>query len=160
MAHVSVTDCTTQRAPGRLMRRIDKLVGVLLEERLAPIGLNYSQWASLKMIGEGTVSTAGDLARELGFTTGAITRLIDGLEARHLLGRARDLADRRAIRLAVTAAGRAAAAAGRPIVIGFWNELVASFDQDETDRFVNTLVKLLATVERKAGAVLLTEAAE
>ena len=159
MAHVGITDCTSQRAPGRLVRRIDKLTRAMLEERLAAVGLSYSQWACLKMVAEGTVGTAGELARELGFTTGATTRLIDGLEACGLIGRARDLADRRAVRLAETPAGRAASDAGRPIVIGLWNELVAGFDQAETDRLVDMLVKLLDVVERQVEAAHLVEQA-
>ncbi len=159
MAGFRITDCTARRAPGRLMRRIDKLARGLIEERLGGIGLSYSQWACLKLTAEGEVSTAGELAFELGFTTGATTRLIDGLEAQHLIVRARDLADRRSVRLAVTDAGRELVEAGRPIAIGIWNELVVDFDQEEADRLVDLLVKLLATVERKAGDVRLSDVA-
>lgn len=158
MAGFRINDCTARRAPGRLMRRIDKLVRGLIEERLADIGLSYSQWACLKLVAEGEVATAGDVAFELGFTTGATTRLIDGLETRGLIVRARDLADRRSVRLTVTAPGRDLVEAGKPIVIGMWNEMVADFDQEEADRLVESLVKLLGTVERRAGDVRLTDA--
>ena len=158
MARFRIDDCTARRAPGRIMRRIDKLVRGLIDDRLEAIGLSYSQWACLKLVAEDEATTAGDLAYELGFTTGATTRLIDGLETRGLIVRARDLADRRSVRLAITDAGRPPIETGKAIVLGLWNEMMVDFDQEEADRLVESLVKLLGEVERKAGDIRLTDA--
>lgn len=156
MARFRIGDCTARRAPGRIMRRIDKLVREMSDRRLEAVGLSYSQWVCLKLVAEDEVSTAGDLAYELGFTTGATTRLIDGLEARGLIGRARDLADRRSVRLSITEAAREPVETGKDIVIGLWNEVMVDFDQAEADRLVQSLVKLLGEVERRAGDIRLT----
>lgn len=161
MAKFRIDDCTARRAPGRLIRRIDRLMRGLIEERLEAIGVSYAQWATLKLVGEGTVVTASELGRELGYTSGATTRLVDSLEQRGWLARARDAADRRVVRLTVTDAGDTMVARGMAPVLDLWNETVADFDQDEANRFVDTLCKLLAAVEAKAGRELpVAEAAE
>jgi hypothetical protein len=65
------------------------------------------------------------------------------------------------VRLTVTDAGDTMVARGMAPVLDLWNETVADFDQDEANRFVDTLCKLLAAVEAKAGRELpVAEAAE
>ncbi|MDB5736574.1 MAG: MarR family transcriptional regulator [Sphingomonas bacterium] len=160
MARFQITDCTARRAPGRLIRRIEKLMTGVMEQRLESAAINYTQWATLKLIDEGFAPTAGDLAVQLGHTTGAITRLIDGLETLDLLRRERGTDDRRVVRLSVTPAGLAIVDAIKPIVLGAWNEMVEDFDQEEADQLVNSLAKLLSTIERKTGRTAYAEAAE
>lgn len=151
MAGFRISDCTSRRAPGRLIRRIDKLAQGLVGERLAAIGIGYPAWATLKLVRERVVGTAGELGRELGYTSGATTRLIDGLEQRGLIARHRDRLDRRVVRLRVTPAGEATADRGMPVAVGVWNEMIADLDQGEADQLVDTLHKLLAAVETMVG---------
>lgn len=161
MAGFRIRDCTSQRAPGRLIRRIDKLMRGLVDERLsARIGISYAGWATLKLVGEGVVRTPGELARELGYTSGAATRLIDSLEAPGLLGRVRDDVDRRVVRLTLTEDGAALVERGLPIALDLWNEMVSGFSQQEADQFVELLLRLLAAVEGRSGTPALAEAAE
>jgi DNA-binding MarR family transcriptional regulator len=151
MAGFRITDCVAQRAPGRLIRRIDKLMLGLMEQRLEGAPVTYSQWVTLKLVRDNAVSTAGDLARDLGYTTGATTRLIDGLEEAGFLTRERGRDDRRVVRLTITPRGEAEVDAILPIVLDLWNEMVADFDQAEADQLVNSLAKLLSRVEAKVG---------
>jgi DNA-binding MarR family transcriptional regulator len=151
MAGFKITDCVAQRAPGRLIRRIDKLMAGLMEQRLEGLPLSYSQWATLKLIRDGVVETAGDLARDLGYTTGATTRLIDSLEEAKALVRVRTRDDRRVVRLAITPHGEEMAQAMLQPALDLWNEMVADFDQAEADQLVNSLAKLLAKVEAKVS---------
>jgi DNA-binding MarR family transcriptional regulator len=160
MARFRIADCTAQRAPGRLIRHIEKLMIGVMEQRLENAAINYTQWAALKLIDGGYAPTAGELAVQLGHTTGAVTRLIDGLEALDLLRRERGTDDRRVVRLSVTPPGRELVDAIKPIVVGAWNEMVEDFDQEEADQLVNSLAKLLATIERKTGRTGYAEAAE
>lgn len=151
MAGFKIDDCTSRRAPGRLIRRIDKLAQGLIDERLAPIGLGYAAWATLKLVREGVVGTASELGRELGYTSGATTRLVDGLEQRGFIMRDRDRLDRRVVSLGITDAGLAIADRGMPVAVGVWNEIVADLAQDEADRLVDTLRKLLTAAEAIVG---------
>jgi DNA-binding MarR family transcriptional regulator len=151
MAGFKITDCVAQRAPGRLIRRIDKLMAGLMEQRLEGSPLSYSQWATLKLIRDGIILTAGDLARDLGYTTGATTRLIDSLEEVGAVTRLRASDDRRVVRITLTPHGEELMQAMLPRALGLWNEVVADFDQAEADQLVSLLVKLLAKVEAKVA---------
>ncbi|MCY1167988.1 MarR family winged helix-turn-helix transcriptional regulator [Sphingomonas echinoides] len=151
MAVFSVEDCAASRAPGRMLRRLDKVMSAFVESKLGDHDLSYQQWIALRTVTEGIVGNPGQLARELGITTGAATRLIDVLETRGLLERDRGDADRRVVRLAVTPAGRDMVFALQPLVVNAWNEVVAEYSQQEAAEMVAVLVKLLAAAERVAG---------
>jgi DNA-binding MarR family transcriptional regulator len=154
MTVLTADDCAAQRSPGRLIRRLAKLATAYVESRFEGVGLSFVQWVSLKVIRDGLVSNAGELAREVGITSGATTRLIDGLEARGLLARDRGAGDRRVVKLVVTDAGREAVEAQSESVVGAWNELIADLDQNEVQQLVAILPKMLATAERMTDAVL------
>lgn len=145
---LNVEDCATSRAPGRLLRRLDKVMSGVVESRFDGLDLSYLQWVALKVVGDGLVSNAGELARELGITTGAITRMIDGLETRGLMARDRTGGDRRVVRLALTEAGVGTVQQLQGRVVATWNAALAGFGQEEAERLVDLLVRLLAAAER------------
>ena len=87
MAVLSFEDCANNRAPGRMLRRIDRLMSSFVESRFESLDISFMQWIALKLIRDGTVTNAGELARDLTITTGATTRLIDVLEKRGLVER-------------------------------------------------------------------------
>jgi len=160
MARLTIENCAAQRAPGRLMRRIDKLMAAFIESRFGRRDISFQQWVALKLVRDGVARSAGDLARELGITTGATTRLIDGLETRGLLGRDRGGADRRVVQLMLTDAGVAIVEALQVPVLKAWNEVVADFEQNEIEVLIDGLVRLLAAVERVTGAEISREYTE
>ncbi len=160
MARFTVENCAAQQAPGRLMRRIDKLMASFVESRFAAHDVSFQQWVALKVIRDGVARSAGELARELGNTTGATTRLIDVLEARGLLERDRGSADRRVVQLVLTDEGLAQVLALQMPVADAWNEILADFEQSEIDALVVTLARLLAVVERVTGVETIKEMAE
>lgn len=79
------------------------------------VDLNFSQFLALKLLGHETPMTPVELARALHYNPGALTRLLDKLEQRGYLRRVPDPDDRRALRLELTAQGRAL----RKRVIGY-----------------------------------------
>jgi DNA-binding MarR family transcriptional regulator len=160
MAILTLEDCSANRSPGRLLRRIDKLMSSHVESRFAAQDLSFMQWVALKVVRDGAAGNAGELARELAITTGATTRMIDVLERRALIERDRGAADRRVVRLAVTDAGRAAIAELQSHVVAAWNEVLVDFEQADVDRMIADLMRLLAAAERVVGADALMEAAE
>lgn len=75
----------------------------LLDEAVADaMGLNRTDARALDVIDQKGRITAGDLARELRLTTGAVTTVIDRLERRGLARRVSDPGDRRRVLVEVT----------------------------------------------------------
>ena len=153
MARITIDDCAASQAPARLIRRIDRLMRSVVEARFSTSDLSFSQWIALKLVLDGMVSTPGELARELGHNTGAVTRLIDALENRGLLRRERLATDRRAIDLVTTAEGREQVNKLADIVVDTWNEVLADIDEMEFDVFMRALRKLQTAAQRKASSL-------
>jgi DNA-binding MarR family transcriptional regulator len=71
------------------------------------VELNFTQFVALKLLGDAAPMTPVELARALRYNPGALTRLLDKLEQRGYLKRVPDPDDRRALRLELTASGKA-----------------------------------------------------
>jgi len=160
MAILRFDDCASQRAPGRLLRRIDRLMSAFVESRFESLDISFMQWIALKLVRDGLATTAGELARELAITTGATTRMIDVLEKNKLVERDRGKADRRVVHLAITPKGAEEVVTLHHHVVDAWNEVLAEFDQEEVDRTVESLARVLAAAERVVGADTFRETAE
>lgn len=72
---------------------------------LAGHALTFSQYIVIKTLAVGTAGVT-DLARTADLNPGAMTRLLDKLEARELVERVADTNDRRALHIHLTDAGR------------------------------------------------------
>ncbi len=70
------------------------------------LGLNLTQLEALELLLRRPGLTAGELARQLGISTGATTALVDHLERRGCLRRLRDRVDRRRVVLVATEKAR------------------------------------------------------
>lgn len=151
MAVLTLEGCSTNRSPGRLFRRIDKLMSAFVESRFETQDISFMHWVALKLIRDGKGRTAGELARELAITTGAMTRMVDTLEARGLLTRDRGSADRRVVNLSITPVGQKVVTDLQHHVVAAWNEVLVDFDQAEMDRVIGFLIRLLAAAERVVG---------
>ena len=82
-----------------LMRRILQGMAAEVDLALEPRGLTNAQWLPLFKLHLGAASTAAELARECQLDTGAMTRLLDRLEAKGLVRRVRSVQDRRVVNL-------------------------------------------------------------
>lgn len=93
---------------GLLIRQVREAVWQALEKELAATGhdLTFSQFITLKRLAGGMASVT-DLARAAEVHPGAMTRLLDRLEARGLIVRQADPSDRRALHIQLTDAGQA-----------------------------------------------------
>jgi DNA-binding MarR family transcriptional regulator len=92
---------------GQLMGRARASLLTSLDAELGPFGLNGTQFAVLKHLGEGAAHTAADLCRLNRYDTGAMTRILDRLEEKGLVRRERGREDRRVVFLRLAPAGRA-----------------------------------------------------
>jgi DNA-binding MarR family transcriptional regulator len=79
--------------------------------------------------------------------SGALTRLIDQLEARGLVERERSREDRRAVQLRLTAAGIATLASLLPKVVDKLNFTLREFTHAEANELTRLLTKLITSLE-------------
>lgn len=91
---------------GLLFRQVRDAMWARMEHELADAGheLTFSQYIALKKLSDGPHGVT-DLARAAELNPGAMTRLLDKLEARGLVARVADPADRRALNINLTEAG-------------------------------------------------------
>jgi DNA-binding MarR family transcriptional regulator len=84
-------------------RAMTRAYGPVLE----PLGLTYPQYLVMLVLWETDDRTVGELGDRLGLDSGTLTPLLKRLEQRELIGRSRDPADERVVRIRLTDAGRA-----------------------------------------------------
>jgi DNA-binding MarR family transcriptional regulator len=113
----------------------DGAIEDLAAERL---GISPTDLRCLNAVENAGGLTAGELAREVGVTTGAVTGALDRLEAAGYARRAADPADRRRVRVMVTPRFHARAE-------GIWGPLAADWQRRLTARF--TAAELATIVE-------------
>lgn len=131
---------------GYLIRAAHQLTVAGLDHVFAEEGMTAVQWQALLALNFGTASTCVELARHLNYDKGAMTRLVDQMEANGWVNRQRDPQDRRVIRLEMTADGQAAARRCKERVLGCWNTWLASWSHEEIDGLIAGLQKLRATL--------------
>jgi DNA-binding MarR family transcriptional regulator len=147
MAILTTEDLTGELSPSRLLRRIHRLLVTRVDSLFDDEELTVVQWTALKLIRDGTDTTAGELARSMGIATGATTRLIDSLEAIGYIKRDLSSSDRRVVRLVLTKSGEAKHAERVPIMVASWNEILADFKKQEAEQLIRLLTKLLHSME-------------
>ena len=92
--------------PGLLFRQVRDAMWARMERELAGLGhdLTFSQYITLKKLADGTAGVT-DLARAAELNPGAMTRLLDKLEAKGYIARVADPSDRRALNIHLTDVG-------------------------------------------------------
>ncbi|HTR09279.1 MAG TPA: MarR family transcriptional regulator [Paraburkholderia sp.] len=148
MAKLTTNDLTGERSPSRLLRRIHRLLVTRVDSLFDDEHLTLVQWTALKLIRDGTVTTAGELSRSMGIATGATTRLIDSLEELGYVKRDLSSSDRRVVRLVLTKSGEAKHAERVPVMVASWNEILADFKKQEAEELIRLLAKLHDSMER------------
>lgn len=98
---------STGSSLGLLFRQVRDAMWARMADELASSGhdLTFSQYITLKKLSTGTTG-ATDLARAAELNPGAMTRLLDKLEAKGLVAREAAPSDRRAVHIHLTDAGR------------------------------------------------------
>jgi len=99
------------------------------------------------MLRNGRASTVAELARELNTDPGAMTRLLDRLEAKGLCRRKRSTDDRRVVRIELTAEGLAASAKVPPVLSEVMNEMLSGFNREEWDSLKSMLRRMIDNAE-------------
>lgn len=128
---------------GRLLKLVFSSLVRSIDARMLPLELTAMQWEPLILLSLGRADTVAALARECHMDCGAMTRMLDRLEAKELVKRQRSESDRRVVHLALTDKGREAAAAIPPMVREELTRYLKDFSEDETRLLISMLQRML-----------------
>jgi DNA-binding MarR family transcriptional regulator len=132
---------------GYLLRQLRIQMDRAIDAEMAEHDLTGVQWGPLLSIDFGLGSTAAELARVACVDTGAMTRMLDRLEAKRLVQRSRCPDDARVVRLELTGEGRRLC---REIPYGLsrvFNGLLRGFTAQELATFKSLVRRMLANAE-------------
>ena len=133
----------TEESIGWAMRQIVSALGQAIERRLGQGGPTSPQWLPLYKMHLGEASTVAELARTCQLDTGAMTRLLDRLEAKGLCRRCRSTVDRRVVNIELTDEGRQAAQDIPHVLASVQNEHLAGFSKAEWHQLQDFMRRLM-----------------
>jgi DNA-binding MarR family transcriptional regulator len=133
---------------GYLLKQLRVAIERAVDAEMAEHDLTGVQWGPLLMIDQGLGSTAAEIARIGCVDTGAVTRMLDRLEAKGLVRRSKCPKDGRVVQLELTAEGQRLC---RLIPYGLarvLNSLLRGFTEAELETFKTLTRRMLANAER------------
>lgn len=130
-------------AAGRTLIQLAHVV-VRLEDRLLlqSLALSYRQMRILKHVNAG-VTSGTELGRIFGITAPAVSETLESLVRKDLLAREGVKADRRAVKLVLTAKGKQANRAAEKLERELSGELLASLSEPEVESLLDLAMKVL-----------------
>jgi MarR family multiple antibiotic resistance transcriptional regulator len=137
---------------GHLMHRVRMQMVAAMERQLmahprtGQLGLTVPQCVVVLTLGNGPVSSTVDLCKSVEYDSGAMTRMVDRLEGKGLLRRARSQSDRRSVELQLTTLGKAMVREVRDITRSVSSSCLRNFSMNEVLRFERMLTRMLASV--------------
>ena len=133
---------------GYLLKRLRSHLDRAVDNEMAELGLTDVQWGPLLLLHYGMGNTAAELARTICADTGAMTRLLDRLEAKGLVRRVPSAQDRRVVELELTPES---ARLCRDIPYGLarvMNAMLKGFTPAEVETAKGLLRRMLANAEQ------------
>jgi DNA-binding MarR family transcriptional regulator len=137
----------TNESVGWLMRRLVAHLTQDIDRQLDEHDLTNAQWMPLYKIAKSGGSTVAELARLCESDNGAMTRVLDRLEAKGLLRRVRSSTDRRVVNLELTPEGKRAADKVPKVLADVLNSHLAGFSREEFSTLLRSLQRMLANAE-------------
>jgi MarR family transcriptional regulator, multiple antibiotic resistance protein MarR len=113
---------------------------------LAPLEISAAQYTIISVLAKYGVDSAAQLCKDLSYDAGAMTRMIDRLEAKGLVNRRRCPEDRRLMKLELTEAGLAALPKLRECSVRVLNRLLRGFSLAEARQLEGFMVRMLQNV--------------
>lgn len=134
------------RVRAQLLAAID--ADLARDAHLGPLEVTAAQViVVLNLAGKESATCAAELCKGISYDAGAMTRMLDRLEAKGLVRRTRSPEDRRLVNLELTDAGKAAYPRLREISMRVLNRSLRDFSKDEA----RTLETLLQRMARNVG---------
>jgi DNA-binding MarR family transcriptional regulator len=139
-----------QKTVGYLVNRLRAEMFAALDEELsrdaelAPMEISAAQYIILTSLAFRDAESTSRLCREMSYDAGAMTRMVDRLEAKGLVRRRRCPNDRRLVNLELTEAGQAAIPKMRACSVRIQNRFLRGFTAEEArllERFLARMVE-------------------
>jgi DNA-binding MarR family transcriptional regulator len=140
-----------------IVERIQKIawrINRVMDETLAAHDLNKGEWrllGALRRHGPPYRRSPGQLADEMGLSSGAMTNRLDRMESAGLIRRQRDPNDRRAIEVELTDAGWQAWQTTTDTQAAKEALIASALDATEKEELNRLLRRLLVSLERSGG---------
>jgi DNA-binding MarR family transcriptional regulator len=115
-----------------------------IEKEAERLGLTNVQLLMLCGIAKGYGTTPKELARSIPYDPGALTRQLDVLEEKELIGRSRCTEDRRSVNLCLTPKGMEAYEKTMPAFVETENRLMRGFTDADVRQLEQLLRRMLA----------------
>jgi len=97
---------TYPRRVARLISRAQKTLEGELDIKLAPFDITAAQYVVLSTLHSGRANIAAQICKELSYSPGAMTRMLNRLEQKGMIQKAPSIDNRRTVQLELTEAGR------------------------------------------------------
>ena len=134
---------------GQLMYRVRSAQMNALDEALgqdpdlASLEISAAQYIILSVLAKRGVDSPVQLCKDLSYDAGAMTRMVDRLEAKGLINRRRCPDDRRCVKLELSEAGRAALPQLRACSVRVLNHFLLGFSQAEARQLEGFMSRML-----------------
>jgi DNA-binding MarR family transcriptional regulator len=129
---------------GKLLGRVKMAMHDALERELAPHDITAAQFVILMNLWSGEVDSASKLCKGVSYDPGAMTRMLDRLEAKGLVRRVRCGDDRRKVILELTAEGKAVYPKLVSTYVGVLNRFLQGFAKTDVRQLETLLSRMLA----------------
>ena len=138
--------------PGHLISLAARGFARLSEARLRPLGFGLGHVPVLVALQEGRADTQRDLARFAKIEQPSMAQMLARMERDGLIQRTPSPTDGRSSRIALTAAAAARLPHARDVVLAGNREALGGFTDAEAGQLVALLTRLIANLDRLAGA--------
>jgi DNA-binding MarR family transcriptional regulator len=134
---------------GQLMYRVRGALMSALDEEIARdpdvgrLEVSAAQYTIISVLAKRGVDSAANLCKDLTYDAGAMTRMIDRLEAKGLISRSRCPEDRRLVKLDLTEAGEEALPSLRACSVRVLNRFLRGFTAAEARQLEEYLSRML-----------------
>lgn len=135
---------TSEASVGWLLRQIKQSMTCQADRLLGKHDLTHAQWAPMMRLRFNGPMSSAALSRDLAMDGGAMTRLLDRLEAKGLVKRERSVEDRRVVMVSLSDAGLNAMAQMPGVLSQVFNAHLSGFSAQEFRTLMGLLQRVVA----------------
>jgi MarR family transcriptional regulator, multiple antibiotic resistance protein MarR len=135
---------------GYLINKVRLVLNAEVDRELEPLDITAAQFAIMAHLAFNLADSASALCSGMDYDPGAMTRMVDRLEAKGFIRRVRERGDRRKLRLELTEEGKAAFPKMKARVVVVLNRLLGDFSKAEAAKLREFLKRMLVNAEASA----------